>query len=351
MAKIHEEVEYGLVEDVEDLLRRGKNVNSKKLLTGNTPLHIAVENSDENMVKLLIEYDADIEALNNKGQLPLHLLMEGLPDEEESKAIIKQFIENGIDIDIQDKRGNTLLHLLMMDCPNEDELVIIKFLLENSADVKVKNKKGKTPIDVAREEYEDELVELLEEYKIKQEAAIENEGLIQDKQQWVIDKIKSMSKDIIHDDKKFKRALVKIRGASPPPFRFIPIWVLFKIGLKARNLMIHKTKELIDYNQKEKKADAEDTFGEIGDAEDISKMVSDHLESRGIQFSIGSLYEKQEIGISIVYSFNFEEEDRETLLSAANSLDGMGYVIWDDIEEYHNSNISESFKRLCNIDL
>ncbi len=57
---------------VEALLNKGENVNGANA-QGNTALHYAVATNNADMVKLLLKYNADMNAKNNKGWSPLSI--------------------------------------------------------------------------------------------------------------------------------------------------------------------------------------------------------------------------------------------------------------------------------------
>ena len=77
---LHEAAEYGHIEAAALLLERGANVNALENL-GNMPLHIAANQMTpvyaglEAMIKLLLKYDADTDAKNDfgRGRVPYKL--------------------------------------------------------------------------------------------------------------------------------------------------------------------------------------------------------------------------------------------------------------------------------------
>ena len=75
---------------------------------GWTPMHYAVcLNSGEDLVKLialLLEYDADINALNDNNDTPLHMMAKLFARGQNNFTEIKMFLENGALIDI--RNGN-----------------------------------------------------------------------------------------------------------------------------------------------------------------------------------------------------------------------------------------------------
>ncbi|KAK0124782.1 hypothetical protein ONS96_008663 [Cadophora gregata f. sp. sojae] len=120
---------------------------------GDTPLHEASSAGRVEVIKLLLEKMADVQAVNNYRRTPLH---------EASSAgsidVVKLLLEKGADIQAVNKFGNTPLHNAIL----EGKLEVVKLLLEKKADIQAVNKGGKTPLDYASEYNRFEVVELLE---------------------------------------------------------------------------------------------------------------------------------------------------------------------------------------------
>ncbi|MEO0202771.1 MAG: ankyrin repeat domain-containing protein [candidate division WOR-3 bacterium] len=115
--KLLESVSRGELSKTKDFINKGADINIKNN-NGKTPLHIAVENEYEDIVKLLLEKNVDVNIKDNEGNTPLH------------KAV---------------KNGNYF---------------IIKELLKFGADKNIKNNEGKTPFDLAKELGDDEILKL-----------------------------------------------------------------------------------------------------------------------------------------------------------------------------------------------
>ncbi len=113
-----ETVSKGELSKAKDFISKGADVNIKNK-DGKTPLHIAVENNYEDIVKLLLQKNADVNAKDNNGNTPLHIAVE---------------------------KGNYF---------------VIKELLKAGADKNIKNNEGKTALDIAKELNDDEIMNLL----------------------------------------------------------------------------------------------------------------------------------------------------------------------------------------------
>ena len=118
-----------------------------------TALHIACRQNNLNLVKhLLEEYHADVDALDEFGQRPLHsscLSPHAIYGEDIS--VLKYFHEIGklqpTELMLTDDRGNTPLHT----AASHSHVTAVKYLLSLHADVKLVNENGETPYEVAHE--------------------------------------------------------------------------------------------------------------------------------------------------------------------------------------------------------
>ena len=135
------------------LIENGANVNAKfgqnsfvsESLRGITPLfyHI-MEKSSPEIIFLLIEKGADINAKNNKGETALFYA--------QNPEIIKTLIEKGLDINAQNNEGNTPLHTVIQKAGGLNQYVV-KFLLESGANPNIQNNRGETPLHLAARDF------------------------------------------------------------------------------------------------------------------------------------------------------------------------------------------------------
>jgi ankyrin repeat protein len=132
---LHLAANNGNLELVKLLIEKGADVNAKTNDDA-TPLHVAANNDNLELVKLLIENDADVNAKTNKGATPLHMAaVNGHFD------IAKLLIENDAKVNEKTNDDATPLHV----AANNGNLELVKLLIENDADINAKTNKGATP--------------------------------------------------------------------------------------------------------------------------------------------------------------------------------------------------------------
>ena len=167
---LHEIAEIGDLKSAEFLLA-GMFINvdvrgSDGLLDRSTitPVHVAVDNNQIDMVKLLVKYGADVNILGFTDRTPLQTaIFRG------NLELVKYLAgEAGANPNIQNSYGNTALHMAV----SKDRLDIVKYLVEEAgADVNAQNKTGETPLDhadhIVNKIIQSEIAEFLESHGAK----------------------------------------------------------------------------------------------------------------------------------------------------------------------------------------
>lgn len=145
------------------LINKGADVNAKDA-GGNPLLHIAVEDAvgwDSPVssdiviptVRILLESGADIDALDNNGKPILYTAVHAF-----KPAIFNMLINKGAKINSQDSDGKTALHY----AAEENHIRVIKFLLAHGADKRIRDKNNDPPFNLALFNRNEEAAGLLE---------------------------------------------------------------------------------------------------------------------------------------------------------------------------------------------
>ncbi len=104
---------------------------------GNTTLHHACWNEQTEVVKVLIEKDADVNKINDDGETPLFLAVR-----RANLVIVEKLLAAGAEPDISNIDGILPIHV----AADDGEQFIGKALLDAGADINAKTGDGKTPL-------------------------------------------------------------------------------------------------------------------------------------------------------------------------------------------------------------
>ena len=125
------------------LLEHGANPNIKNghtylgPVSERTPMLAAAMQPNLQIIELLLEYDADINAKTRRGWTPLYLMAA-----EASPALIELMLAKGADVNAKTDYGETSLHEAAYN-PNPD---VVRLLLDYGADIKPIDEGGNTPL-------------------------------------------------------------------------------------------------------------------------------------------------------------------------------------------------------------
>jgi len=159
---LHTAISRGECRDTAELLiRRGADVNAKDT-HGYTPLYYAIRHIDDpEFMSLLIANGAKLDTKYPGGETALQAAaITGRTD------VVKVLLEAGADINARNDRGQTALHAILdikrftyaQESRPKD---MIEALLAKGAEVNLKDNDGRTPLHVAAELAEGDIVELL----------------------------------------------------------------------------------------------------------------------------------------------------------------------------------------------
>ncbi|NSM56393.1 hypothetical protein HET73_02095 [Wolbachia endosymbiont of Atemnus politus] len=154
------------------LLENGADI-SKKDGRGNNVLHYIASFKGEQKVACLEltlgkdEFSNAINATNDKGQTPLHQLLQHIKEKNEDRSCtdrkfektnrykaLELFLQNGADITAQDKEGNNALHCIA-SFKGEQKVVCLELILRKISENQLRdaanaaNRKGNTPLELA----------------------------------------------------------------------------------------------------------------------------------------------------------------------------------------------------------
>jgi uncharacterized protein len=143
----------GHSEAVQALLKKGADINATfyggqgNMLSGNTPLMMAIQEKHCETARLLLEQQVDINHKNDKGETALIIAANERYSGGQSLSIIRALLERGADLEVQttDSNGSTALMKAAFNGLSE----VVRIFLEAGADANKKSKEGRTALHFA----------------------------------------------------------------------------------------------------------------------------------------------------------------------------------------------------------
>jgi ankyrin repeat protein len=140
------------------ILKRVYDAGDNRLGEGATPFMRAARKCDVEMMRILLDANADVTLTQKSGNTPLMLCAgavsggnsEDTPErvsEDEALAAIRLALDAGVDVNAQNATGDTALHTAATSGGGQP--AIIRLLVERGARLDVKNKSDRTPLDAA----------------------------------------------------------------------------------------------------------------------------------------------------------------------------------------------------------
>ncbi|KAK2705438.1 hypothetical protein QYM36_015726 [Artemia franciscana] len=124
------------------LLIYGCKVYSINIKPSVTPLHLAVASSGTEVVKMILYKGARINAVNKRGETPLHC---AIKNSDKNIEIIILLLKHGSNVNVRTNYGESPLHLAASKgCPQT-----VDYLLMHGADVNAINNDGESPLHLA----------------------------------------------------------------------------------------------------------------------------------------------------------------------------------------------------------
>ena len=105
-------------------------------------LHSASYFGRPEMVRILLDYGADPNAKNPRGETALHVVSRGRHDPQDGIRVGQLLRESGVDVNVQGKDHNSPLH----STTYSGELEVACVLLDHGAKANAKNNWGETPL-------------------------------------------------------------------------------------------------------------------------------------------------------------------------------------------------------------
>lgn len=154
---------YAIAQNNMDLLQmlieNGANVNyTNGDSWADTPLKTASRLGLDNVVRILLTRNADINAVDMNGNTALHTAALN-----SQLSVVKLLLEKNPSLDIQNKVGNTALHLAVIS----GNIDIVGELVLKGANTRIRNNDGKYPRDIARANNSAAIFEVLREAENK----------------------------------------------------------------------------------------------------------------------------------------------------------------------------------------
>lgn len=118
-----------------------------------TALHEAVGEHTLEVVQILIAAGANVNAQNDSGIAPLHLVA--------YDYIAEELIKAGAKIQIKEQNGGTPLHI---QAENPESIEVIEVLLKHGADANIKDNSDLSVLDIAKGYGDDQMVSLIKSY-------------------------------------------------------------------------------------------------------------------------------------------------------------------------------------------
>jgi len=139
---------------LDEFVRNGGNINAQFGRNKDTYLMFYIVANQPDIAKILVEHpNINVNVRDTTGSTALNLAV----SEPDMLPVIKLLIERGANIDNTDTMGETPLMLATLS----DNKEIVEFLVDSGADKTLKNKRAQTAYDIAKEEGNNTLYDLL----------------------------------------------------------------------------------------------------------------------------------------------------------------------------------------------
>ena len=143
---------WGCLETARWLIEHGADMDAKALEGHHTSLHLAASSGNLEIVQMLFEHNANVNARNKTGHTPLQLA-----SSRGDVDIVRFLLNHSVDPKARGINQWTPLH----EVSSSGHLDIARLLLEHGAEVDAEDSRGRTSYQIALSEGHDEVIKLL----------------------------------------------------------------------------------------------------------------------------------------------------------------------------------------------
>jgi len=112
----------------------------------------------EKCLDVLIQNRAKIDSKGSNGTQVIHF-----PWVLHSTRNVDMLLDHGANVNAVDQLGNTPLHILCSELRHETDGIVVRHLIKKGANLSLKNRAGETPLDAARKANRGDLAQILED--------------------------------------------------------------------------------------------------------------------------------------------------------------------------------------------
>lgn len=138
--EIHRSAADGRADSVKQSVESDPKLVRTTDASGYTPLHYAATGGHTDVIEVLLDAGADVNARGSRGETPLLLAAS-----KGNVEVVELLIDNGADVNQPGSDKRTPLHKAAM----VGDLEVVKALLKGGADPAAVDRGGKTPVDLA----------------------------------------------------------------------------------------------------------------------------------------------------------------------------------------------------------
>jgi ankyrin repeat protein len=131
-----------------------------------SPLHSAAYYGDLQMVQILLEHTAEVDAQKDTGETPLHYLSRdrgGGRQISQLHKVSRLLLEYGAEVNARSHNLSTPLHI----AAENGRVEVVRVLLEHGASVGAEDRSGRTPFQLASSYEYPDIIKLLSEHDAK----------------------------------------------------------------------------------------------------------------------------------------------------------------------------------------